>query len=387
MTAFHRRGSWILAAVSVGATAAAVLVSLIVGEPFSAAFAIPFGIFAVVGALIASSKSRNPLWRIYMTVGVVGPITILGEGYAKWGNLPGREWVGWAASLSFPVSFGSILIFIPLLFPTGRFSSYKWRWVGIAGGIQIALATVAFVLGPGRLDCCAEIDNPAGIEALGGLTTAYLQWGFLALAVTGLVSFASVVLRYKAAGAEERLQLKWFLFAVGLLVLASLGGGLSEPLGLELEIAPLLIFPLAILALPVATGIAILKYRLYGIDLIINKTLVYGALTIALGAGYFGTVVLLQTLFRPFTPGSDLAIAGSTLAVAALFRPLRHRIQAFVDRRFYRGKYDAVKTVEAFSARLRQEIDLKTLTAELATVVGESMQPAYVSTWIREAPR
>jgi hypothetical protein len=231
-----------------------------------------------------------------------------------------------------------------------------------------------------------------------GLNESTSEWLGILVALPVLLiavaCLASLVVRFRHAQGEERQQLKWFAYAGTLLLLAVAVGGVALPFVVRQDdwfarIMAVSILPYTglITAFPVAAGIAILKHHLYDLDRIIRGTLVYGVLTTSLGLAYWGGVVLLQALLRPLTQGSDLAIAGSTLAVAALIRPARRRIQAMVDRRFHRRKYDAARTLEAFSARLRQEIDLDSITADLLAVVRETMQPAHVSLWLRPPAR
>ena len=226
--------------------------------------------------------------------------------------------------------------------------------------------------------------NPLGIGALGRvggpLTTALLVIGYFVL----LAAVVATIVRYRRSRGVEREQFKWFAFAAALfalvLIASTIASGVYPEALNAMSIAGLLAGGAGI---PIAVGIAILKYRLYEIDRIINRTLVYGAVTALLAGLYFAIVIGLQAIFSGLTRGNDLAIAGSTLAVAALFRPARRRIQAFVDRRFYRQRYDAQQTLDAFSQRLRDEVDLDQLATDLGAVVHETMQPAHVSLWIR----
>jgi hypothetical protein len=205
---------------------------------------------------------------------------------------------------------------------------------------------------------------------------------FAGVLVVTISAVAALVYRLRTAP-EQRQQIKWFLAAVALALVFDLSLAIADAFSSSFDGGPAALWLAVLGTIPVSVGVAILRYRLYDIDRIINRTLVYGLVTAALAGLYFGIVLALQQLFSSFTQGNNLAIAGSTLAVAALFRPARRRIQAVVDRRFYRHRYNAQQTLEAFSARLREEIDLDTLTAELRAVVGETIQPAHVSLWIR----
>jgi hypothetical protein len=206
--------------------------------------------------------------------------------------------------------------------------------------------------------------------------------GFITLFFTILFGAAAIVVRFRRATGEERLQLKWFASAGALFALACIAYIVPfSPLPSDTAGQALIL--LAFAGIPVAAGVAILRYRLYDIDVVINRTLVYGGVTATLAAAYLGTVLLLQLALSPLTEESDLAVAGSTLAVAALFRPARAWIQRFVDRRFYRSRYDAARTLEAFGARVRNEVDLDKLGGELRTVVAETMRPSGVSIWLR----
>jgi len=226
------------------------------------------------------------------------------------------------------------------------------------------------------------LDNPLGVTGLGLRTVADLS--FVPVGAVALAGIVSLVVRYRRARGVERLQLKWVAGAGCVLLLGAVGGSvLSEWLG---EGAGWLGMLLGLLSVAVAVGIALLRYRLYDLDVVINRALVYGALTATLAAAYLGSVLLLQLALSGAAGGSGLAVATSTLAVAALFRPARSRIQRGVDRRFYRRRYDARLTLEGFSARLRDEVDLRALHAELGAVVRDTLQPAHVSVWLRDRP-
>jgi len=225
----------------------------------------------------------------------------------------------------------------------------------------------------------AWIDNPFGVGGLGLGTVS--DASFPVVGAAALAGIASLVVRYRRARGIERLQLRWVAAAACLLVLFAIGGDLASAwLGSGAGWVGML---LGLLCVAVAVAVSLLRYRLYDIDVVINRTLVYGALTATLAGTYLGSVLLLQLLLNGATGDSGLAVAGSTLAVAALFRPARGRIQAGVDRRFFRRKYDAQRTLEAFSSRLRDEVDLRALSSELNAVVRETLQPAHLSLWLR----
>jgi hypothetical protein len=270
-----------------------------------------------------------------------------------------------------------LAVFVFLLFPHGHLLSGRWRvaaWIAAAAGLAAALTTVLLATGAsGRLPFDEVALDSEGLHLTEVLIASDALLG--ALVVT---SAFSVVLRQRRAVGDERQQLKWFTYAVGIVVAAGVvsigvtGGDAS----LALWVTP---------AVPIAAALAILKYRLYDIDLIINRTLVYGALTAVLVLVYVGGVVGVGGLVRGMTgqEKNSLVVAASTLAVAGLFRPARTRIQAFIDRRFYRSKYDAQQTIADFSAKMREQIDLDSLTSEMAAVVRETVQPTHVSLWLR----
>jgi hypothetical protein len=295
---------------------------------------------------------------------------------------------------------GLIGIYLLLLFPDGRLPSRRWRLLAWLAGAVIAVESLAVFLTPGSLQDLGGARNPFGledypwVEDLGLIVLPLLPLCMVASAV-------SLVLRFRRSRGEVREQIKWIAFAasfMGLIYLGLMSTGLiirliSAPetpsdLGSQSSLGAILenVMVLSFAGVPLAIGFAVLKYRLYEIDIIINRTLVYGALTATLVALYFGVVTITQAIFRTLTGQEEqpqLAIVVSTLVIAALFNPLRRRIQGFIDRRFYRRKYDARKTLETFSAKLRDETDLDALNAELVGVVRETMQPAHVSLWLR----
>jgi hypothetical protein len=345
--------------------------------------------FATLGALIVSRRPGNVIGWIFCAAGLGGGIQFLFGQYATVALLaPDLGFAGGAVAawLSMVMQFSVVAagLFLILLFPTGTLLSPRWRVVEWIAGTSAAAALVSMSLQPGQNESLPFAQNPFGIEGAAwtlGFVEAVGGWIFLLSFIAGIVS---LVLRFLRSRGEERLQLKWFVYAATLGFVAILFGSVLAPSALDKHIGTL-VWTLAPLGLPISAGIAILKYRLYEIDILINRTLVYGTLTVALIALYFSAIVVLQRVFVVFTgQKSTLAVVASTLLIAALFNPLRRRIQSFIDRRFYRHKYDAQKTLESFGARLRQETDLDDLGADLVSVVRETMQPAHVALWLRE---
>jgi hypothetical protein len=350
--------------------------------------------FAVVGRVVTARRPGNPVGWILAGIAVAFGAQGLSEGYvasaSPGDSLFALELVGWFSDWVWYVWLVLVAIALPLLFPDGKLPSLRWRpvaWAGVAGAVGGVLANA---LKPGALDVDAEVplDNPLGIAGAGDVLSV-VDAVSLALALAGFVGAgAAVVVRLRRSRGIERQQVKWFAYVAGTMVAGLLLAAASaafeddhswaELTGAIGWMSALLLMAVGI---PVATGVAVLRHRLYDIDVVINRTLVYGALTATLAATYVGLVLVLQLAL---SPGSDLAIAASTLAVAALFRPARARIQGAVDRRFYRRKYDAARTIEAFAARLRDEVDLSALDAELRAVVASTVQPVHVSLWLRK---
>jgi hypothetical protein len=330
--------------------------------------------FPTVGALVASRQPENPIGWIFCAAGLLTGVQPFASRYVDHVDpghtvsLPGGELIDWISPwIGVPVVLLAGALF--LLFPSGRLPSRRWRavvWMAACGSAMIALWTAI----------------RAAIGFGGGVVRVLGSVGIALLLVGLLASVTSLILRLRGAKGDERQQLKWFVYAAALMA-GGTAGGLVFSTGRASLIAGFMSI-LGFMGLPICTGIAILKYRLYDIDVVINRTLVYGSLTAALVAIYFGGIVLLQRLFVALTSQeSTLAVVASTLLIAALFTPLRRSIQSFIDRRFYRRKYDAAKTLEAFSAKLRDETDLDALSDDLVGVVRETMQPAHVSLWLR----
>ena len=364
--------------------------------------------FPTVGALVASRRPENPIGWIFCGTGLLYGVQAFASGYADYarlghtGSLPGEElmdWIsGWIGVPVLPLA-GVLLV---LLFPNGKLLSRKWQpvvWMAACGSAMLALGAA---LDPGSLLFQPTFDNPLGFGGdigklgpsasrpadpkinAGGIVEILVRVGFFFVLVSWLFAVAAMITRMDQARGAERQQLKWFVYTVALLVvgfLAALLGFGQHSVAWNLGIA-------AFNFLPIAAGIAILRYRLYDIDVVINRTLVYGVLTAALALVYVASIVLLQGLFRALTGGnSQLAVVASTLAIAALFVPLRRRVQAFIDRRFYRRKYDIATTLQAFNVRLRNDVDLDSVADDLVEVVNETMQPTHVSLWLRPPER
>ncbi|MDQ3603593.1 MAG: hypothetical protein M3385_07025 [Actinomycetota bacterium] len=362
----------------------------------------PFLIFPLVGALIASRRPRNAIGWLLLADGLLWMFLGMTDYYAVYG-------VARPGSVPFPVGVAGInnFMWVPavgllgtyvfLLFPDGMLPSGRWRPLAWLSGLVIVLLCIGVGLAPGPLQNLGGIRNPFGLKGYPWVETAtYIVLPLLPMCM--LASVFSLVIRYRRSRGEERQQIKWIAFAasyVGLLYLIAMVFAFVFPSGAWFQPgSPLWLDLLGYAALisftlvPIAVGFAVLRYRLYEIDIIINRTLVYGSLTISLALVYAGLVVSLQFLFRALTGGdSQLVIVASTLVIAALFNPLRRRIQSFIDRRFYRSKYDARKTLEEFGARLRDETDLDSLSEDLVGVVREAVRPAQVSLWLRPPGR
>ncbi|HEV2010825.1 MAG TPA: hypothetical protein VGS17_07355 [Candidatus Limnocylindria bacterium] len=346
-------------------------------------FALSIVAFGLLGALIVTRRPENRLGWVFTAIAFVhalGYLAAVLAGYLVYRG-PTPEPVGvmlawlfiWSANLHY-VPSGT---FVFLLFPDGRLPSRRWRSVVVltlASTVGLAVATATL---PGPFVVFTDIQNPFGVE--GPLPLALAGVSFFIGGGCALASVASLFVRYRSAAGVERQQLKWFLYGgaitVGtVMVIIALGIPLSSATYLASG---------ATIVIAAAAAVAIFRYHLYDIDLLINRTLVYGLTTGGLALAFFALVVALQTLLRPFTGGSELAVAGSTLGSVALFQPLRRRAQAGVDRRFYRSRYDAGRTVDDFTVRLRDEVDLEAVRADLLDAVGETMRPIHASLWLR----
>ncbi|HET7273469.1 MAG TPA: hypothetical protein VFI90_20545 [Rubrobacter sp.] len=359
----------------------------------------PFLAFPIVGAMVASKRPRNPIGWICLTAGLFWMFIVAGDQFTaysllKTGSPPGPAMFDALTLFAWVPPVGLLGTYMVMLFPDGRLPSRRWRPLAWFSGVVILLASVALDVDPGPLPHRGGLRNPLGIEGYPWVESVGVALVLL-LPLCMLASALSLISRYRHSGKEVRQQIKWLAFAAsftGLLYLCSLITLIffspdslvtegASPLWVSLIMNSLLI---SFAGIPTAIGFAVLKYRLYDIDVIINRTLVYGVLTLSLVLVYFGGVVALQYVFRTLTGGeSQLAVVASTLAIAALFDPLRRRIQSLIDRRFYRRKYDATRILASFGTRLRDEVDLYTLSDDLLEVVRETMQPVHVSLWLR----
>jgi hypothetical protein len=342
--------------------------------------------YSTVGAVVASRRPGNPVGWVLCSIGLSWGAAHLNSEYATYallaapGSLPAGELAAWIDSWLWVPGLG-LIVFLALLFPGGRLPSPRWSPFAWLSVLVVAAGTIMAAFSPGPI-IGLKVPNPVGIESLPNIHEQLQALIFTLI----FVASASLVVRLHNARGVERQQIKWVAYAGALAASASLPTyTVFEAMDLRwLETVGHIAALVGISGVPTAVGIAILRYRLYDIDLLINRTLVYGALTAILVAHYFGSVVWLQIVFVELTgQRSTLAVVASTLIIAALFRPWHRWVQAFVDRRFYRRKYDARKTLEAFSAKLRDETDLDALRDDLVEVVRETMQPARVSLWLR----
>jgi len=387
-----RRVAWALcgAAVALAAAGAAlVLVSLDAQIPDNWGFRgysdITAPAFATAGLLIARRQPRNAIGWLLLVAGLATGFGGFVQEYATRaviiapGSLPGAVALAWVASWSFALFAGPMLTLVPQLFPTGRPLTRRWTPLVWCGAAFVPLAFFLFGLRPGPAENAAFIENPLGLGGAWADARATLEpplGAFMALTV--VASGAALVLRFRRARGAERQQLKWVASSAAFCALAfivMLASNTSKP-GQVLMIG-------AFTTLPIAIGIAILRYRLYDIDVLINRALVYGATTAGIAIAFFAGIVVLQAVLRPLTSGSEFAVAASTLVSFALFQPLRRRIQEGIDRRFYRSRYDAARTLDAFSVHLRDEVALDAVRADLLAAVRDTVQPVHASLWLR----
>jgi hypothetical protein len=394
------RLAWSLWGAYALATVAFILLGSLNGdlqEPLAANLPILFGFaaFAGIGGLLISRMPRHPIGWIFVTIGLGTAFGNLTQQYAIYalftepGSLPAGVAMGWLGAWLWVGSMATI-VFVLLLYPDGNPVSPRWKLAVWAAGGSIAALLAPFMFKPGLLDLGENypVANPLGIKGWDALFEVVQAAGVVVYLLAVVGGTIGLVIRAHRSKGVERQQLKWLGYAaVFLVTVAFIIGPLADTLlrgQVRYDLSAFL-FGCGVAAIPAATGIAILRYRLYDIDLIINRTLVYATLTAVLSIVYLGGVVGVGGLVRGLTgqERNNLVIAASTLAVAGAFRPARTRIQAFIDRRFYRSKYDAQRTIADFSLKMREQIDLNSLTSELAIVVHDTVQPTHVSLWLR----
>jgi hypothetical protein len=384
-----RAAALALLVVAVGSSVAALVLLALWGmaplpevHGFRGATAI-FGLTeGALGLAIAFRQPRNAVGWIFLVSGACAGSYELAQMYSAYAylvhpGLPGAEWAAWLGSWLWLPTTGLLPTFLFLVFPDGRLPSPRWRPVAWYAAFALGIFASTLALLPGPLPGLPAVRNPIspfpGELVIGEVLLPLFTLLFGAI----ILCIAALVRRFRRSRGVERLQLKWIAYASGLYAAGVFLD--SNFVYKPFEILDLLL----INALPVAAGVAIFRYRLYDIDLLINRTLVYALTTAAIGAAFFGGIVMLQSLLRPMTGGSEVAVAVSTLASFALFQPLRRRIQSSVDRRFYRARYDAGRMLDAFSGQVANEVDLDALRGDLLTVVGETMQPVHAGLWLR----
>lgn len=353
------------------------------------AFAAFAAAFVVVGAVVVVQQPGNTVGRLMLGIGVSLSVPVLAGQYAghaldrSGDGLPAPQMAAWVTTWLYILAIGAVIQLL-LVFPDGRYGR-RGHWAALfAGSATVLLAAAQMVL-PGEMDGFPGVANPWGIESADAALNAIAGVASAAYGLSFALAVGLLLLRLRQARGTERQQLKWFAAAATFFLLALLANELTT-LGDGTWLGLLLVV-LGLLFLPSAIGLAVLRYRLYDIDLVINRALVYGSVTTLLVGVYLVTVLVLRAVLDPLVGESQLAVAGSTLAVAALVRPVRARVQAAVDHRFYRRRYDAGLTLAAFSGRLRDELDLETLGTDLRRVVRDTMSPAHVSLWLRTGAR
>ncbi len=345
-------------------------------------FSVFFVTFAALGALLLSRRPRNPVsWILCFSPFALG-VSGLAVGwyihafYADPGSQAPPAALIWLANWIWAPGFGLLITALLLLFPDGQLPSRRWWPAGALVGGVVGALSLGYAFEPGVMEDYPRVANPLGLGGEAGEAMSFLQALLPFLGLAAIASVAALVSRFRRSRGVERQQLTWMAAAAGLAVAAFfMNAVLDQVFGVN----SFFLLPLALLGIPAAATVAILRYRLYDLGRIVNRTLVYAALTATLGATYLGLVLLIGLTLGT----SDLAIAIATLAVAALFRPARARIQAAVDRRFYRRRYDAQRTLETFSAHLRDEVDLDAVGAGLRTAVHDTVQPSELTLWLR----
>jgi MFS family permease len=341
---------------------------------------------ALLGTLVAVRRPENPIGWLFLASATFIALSSLAQSWVESSpTFGGFTMITAWLTLWLAVPGFAIFVWVFLLFPTGRLLGPNWVWVGRAAGVGLFLMVVGLALRPGPLDSFPTLQNPMGLDSAKTLLEVVRSTGEGLLIAAGIGATTSLVLRTVRARGVERLQMRWFALAVLSVPVAFFVGQALQPLDpTEEDALTFLLMMVALLAIPATMGLAILRYRLYDIDRLINRTLVYATLTALLAGAYLLAVLVLQSLL-PLRDDSPAIVAASTLAVVGAFGPLRSRVQGVVDRRFFRTRYDAAQTVELFGVRLRSETNLELLTQDLVSVAQSTMQPTQVSLWLRPA--
>ena len=392
---------WIiwLATMALSLAAVALLLSTLwVVVPDSWGFRGASAVFALtcgtVGAVVALRRPDNLNGWLFCAIGVFFAIEALVNEYVIAsvlvvpGGLPWTSFLAWTLTWLWAPPLVIALVFLPLFFPTGRLLSPRWRAVVVLGACALAVFSVILAFQPGPIEQATFIDNPLGVSGMNATTYSSVTLGpiWLLLLTAIALSLTSLVIRFRRAGGDARQQIKWF-------ALAAFVAGMAFALYLSIAVlaasptttkALEIIVIVALMGIPAAAGMAILRYRLYDIDRIISRTLGYAVVSGVLVATFAVAILAFQAILSPLTRSNTLAVAASTLIVAALFQPLRRQVQALVDRRFHRARYDAERTTAAFSERLRDEVDMATLATDLDSTVRAAMAPSSLHLWLRE---
>ena len=375
--------AWDLVAIAHGRE-----VSYLSSAGVDAMWALGFFAFGVVATVILTRLPRHRIGWLFMATAVLMSVELwlarLGQNAIEVDRLPFDARLAWVTNWLWLPPLILLTVHLPLYFPDGDAPSPRWRAVGWLGAFALAASVVTAALRVGPLDTpFPEVVNPFGVAPFDATTQTISELPWFASAIAAIWATA---VRFRRAAGVERQQIKWLLVSLvpglGLIVVSVLWAATGGAPG-QIPYLALLIVPVWTAAVAIASALAIFRYHLYDIDVVINRALVYGATTVAIAVAFFGGIVMLQALLRPITNGSELAVAASTLASLGLFQPLRRRIQKAVDRRFYRSRYDAARTLDDFSARLRDEVDLDAVRADLVSAVRDTVQPAHASVWLR----
>ena len=389
---------WLAGGSLAGLTVVMILVALATSDLSPTTILAPLsGVLSVLtGALLLTRLPGNRIGGLLWIGGLFIVITRVTQGLADHGltsnpgSIPGAIWIGWLNAWIGLPALVTLPVFLPLLFPTGRALSPRWRPVGGAAAVAVAVGAGVAAVSPFPAGTYPpDVVNPFAIGGSAGVVVAALtNVTDLVLLIALLLASSSLVIRYRRAMGVEREQLKWFVFvaviAVGSFLFAAANVSTTTGLLATLDTIAWTTGFLALSAIPIAIGIAVLRYHLYEIDRLISRTISWAAVTVILGSSFVLVVLVAQVLIAPVTGSSELAVAGSTLLVFALFQPVRRRVQRVVDRRFNRAGYDADRTVSAFADRLRDEVDLEQLRAEIVATVARTVEPRSVWLWLRE---